>query len=138
MELPQTGERLRVCGSFLRALLAFVGSVFEEGHTGKNECKGRDTHNCGSAGWQIADQESRAAAEGAKEIQRENRTAMTEAEVGQAMSGVILARRGKRQKAATRARNGHQRGIKNGDAQNENRDEPGGQMTGALESQFQR
>src|SRR5882762_5343946 len=49
---------------------------------------------------------------------------MTEPKVGKAMRGVIFSRSGEGKQSAAAARNGHQRGIKNGRAQDQDRDDP--------------
>src|ERR1700722_8091615 len=63
---------------------------------------------------------------------------MTQSQISQPMSGMVLARRRKRQQAATRARNRDECRVENGHTQNQQRSEPRGDVVGPLESQLQR
>src|SRR5580700_6385728 len=62
---------------------------------------------------------------------------MSQAQIRQPMSGMVLARRGKRQQAATRARNRDESRVENGYSQYQQRSEPRGDVVGLLESQLQ-
>src|SRR5947207_3502394 len=72
----------------------------------------------------MADEQGQKAEEGTCTVKREDGAALIEAGIGQAVRGMILARRGERDEAATRSGNRNQGGVEDGNAQDQNRDYP--------------
>lgn len=117
--------------------LAFIGSTFEENHPSEDSGKRQDGDENGAQRRKITDQHGSSAAQESQQVHADNSAAMTEAEIGKTVSGMVFARSGKREKTAARARNSDQSGVEDGDSQNQKGNQPGGNMVAVSEAQLQ-
>src|SRR6266481_9171603 len=126
-----------LCGGDAFAGLAFVGGPLKIGDAAKNDGKRESPNEERLLPGKVTDEHRCAAAESSQAVERENSTTVAKTKIGKTVGGVILAWRGKRQQAAARAGNRHEGCVEDGHAQDQNRCEPGGKMTGVFQAEFQ-
>src|SRR5882724_1251237 len=125
------------CGGDAFLGLAFVGGPLKIGDAGKSDGKRESPNEERILLGKVTDEHRSAAAESSQAVERENSTTVAKTKIGKAVGGVILAWRGKRQQATARAGNRHEGCVEDCHAQDQNRCEPGGKMTGVFQAEFQ-
>src|SRR5258708_37478511 len=126
----------RVISVFI-ARLFFVGGALQpadgEEH-GKKHCNAYKTR--GSIR-KIRHQDGSAAADRAHQVNGQDCAALAQAQISQAMRGMIFSRRGGRKQAATSAGAGDESGVKNRGAEDEYRSEPGDERGSVVQAELE-
>jgi len=106
------------------ARLAFVGGALKESDSQEEENHSEDGQEKRAPLGQVGCQYRSTTAERAEKVQRQHGATLAQSEIGEAMSGVVFPGSRKGKQAAAQARNGNQRGIENGHAENQQGRQP--------------
>ena len=108
-------------GRFLEFYLPFVGNAFEENQRKRAKSRGDGKQKVFACRREPRGDVSQRAKNRGKAVHHQDCAPMTESEIRKPVCGVVFSRRSEWQQAAAGARDGDERGVKNRDAQNQQR-----------------